>query len=125
MISPIDTALAFANARTDQLSELEDFLRGTNVANIEESGDKAYTEGYHQAAKIFFTNISNLTNIIRGLAFGQSRYFSAYFSRYLWIGCRGSTYQETAYPTVVIQRGKPGRVISQRYWVSPCGTKSP
>ncbi|KAG0650945.1 putative clathrin heavy chain [Hyphodiscus hymeniophilus] len=56
---PIDTALAFAYARTDQLSELEDFLRGTNVANIEESGDKAYAEGFHQAAKIFFTSISN------------------------------------------------------------------
>jgi len=55
----IDTALAFAYARTDQLSELEDFLRGTNVADIEESGDKAYAEGYHQAAKIFFTSISN------------------------------------------------------------------
>ena len=56
---PIDTALAFALARTDQLGELEDFLRGTNVADIEESGDKAYAEGYHQAAKIFFTGISN------------------------------------------------------------------
>ncbi|KAH8792706.1 hypothetical protein BGZ57DRAFT_872132 [Hyaloscypha finlandica] len=55
----IDTALAFAYARTDQLSELEDFLRGTNVADIEESGDKAYAEGHHQAAKIFFTSISN------------------------------------------------------------------
>lgn len=56
---PIDTALAFAYARTEQLSDLEDFLRGTNVADIEESGDKAYAEGYHQAAKIFFTSISN------------------------------------------------------------------
>jgi clathrin heavy chain len=55
----IDTALAFAYARTDQLSELEDFLRGANVADIEESGDKAYAEGYHQAAKIFYTSISN------------------------------------------------------------------
>jgi clathrin heavy chain len=55
----IDTALAFAYARTDQLSELEDFLRGTNVTDIEQSGDKAYAEGYHQAAKIFFTSISN------------------------------------------------------------------
>ncbi|RQM07300.1 hypothetical protein DH86_00000996 [Scytalidium sp. 3C] len=55
----IDTALAFAFARTEQLSELEDFLRGTNVADVEESGDKAYAEGYHQAAKIFFTSISN------------------------------------------------------------------
>ncbi|KAL3417291.1 hypothetical protein PVAG01_11291 [Phlyctema vagabunda] len=55
----IDTALAFAYARTDQLSELEDFLRGTNVADIEQSGDKAYAEGFHQAAKIFFSSISN------------------------------------------------------------------
>lgn len=55
----IDTALAFSYARTDQLSELEDFLHATNVADIEASGDKAYEEGYHQAAKIFFTSISN------------------------------------------------------------------
>jgi clathrin heavy chain len=55
----IDTALAFSYARTDRLTDLEDFLRGTNVADIEESGDKAYAEGYHQAAKIFFTSVSN------------------------------------------------------------------
>ncbi|KAI8935959.1 hypothetical protein NX059_007464 [Plenodomus lindquistii] len=56
---PIDTALAFCFARTDQLSELEDFLHATNVADVEASGDKAYEEGYHQAAKIFYTSISN------------------------------------------------------------------
>ncbi|KAL1874738.1 hypothetical protein VTK73DRAFT_266 [Phialemonium thermophilum] len=55
----IDTALAFCFARLNQLSELEDFLRGTNVANIEESGDKAYSEGLFEAAKIFYTSISN------------------------------------------------------------------
>lgn len=55
----VDTALAFCYARTDQLPELEEFLRGSNVANVEQSGDKAYEEGYHQAAKIFFTSISN------------------------------------------------------------------
>lgn len=55
----IDTSMAFCFARLDQLPELEDFLRSTNVADIEASGDKAYEEGYHQAAKIFFTNISN------------------------------------------------------------------
>jgi len=56
---PIDTALAFCYARTNQLSELEDFLRSTNVADVEASGDKAYEEGYHQAAKIFYSSISN------------------------------------------------------------------
>ncbi|KAK0624744.1 hypothetical protein B0T17DRAFT_577343 [Bombardia bombarda] len=55
----IDTALAFCYARLDQLSELEDFLRATNVANIEESGDKAYAEGLYEAAKIFYASISN------------------------------------------------------------------
>ncbi|KAH7368368.1 clathrin heavy chain [Plectosphaerella cucumerina] len=56
---PIDTALAFCFARLDQLAELEDFLRATNVANVEESGDKAYEEGLYEAAKIFYSSISN------------------------------------------------------------------
>jgi clathrin heavy chain len=56
---PIDTALAFCFARLDQLAELEDFLRSTNVANIEESGDKAYADGLYEASKIFYTCISN------------------------------------------------------------------
>ena len=56
---PIDTALAFCLARTNQLAELEDFLHSPNVADVEASGDKAYEEGYHQAAKIFYTGISN------------------------------------------------------------------
>lgn len=56
---PIDTALAFCFARTNQLPELEDFLRASNVADVEASGDKAYEEGYHEAAKIFFSSISN------------------------------------------------------------------
>jgi clathrin heavy chain len=55
----IDTALTFCYARLDQLPELEDFLRSPNVADVEASGDKAYEEGYHEAAKIFFTSISN------------------------------------------------------------------
>tara|TARA_R110002003_G_scaffold13_25_gene1017 strand:+ start:9459 stop:11078 length:1620 start_codon:yes stop_codon:yes gene_type:complete len=56
---PVDTALAFCFARTNQLPELEDFLRASNVADVEASGDKAYEEGYHEAAKIFYTSISN------------------------------------------------------------------
>lgn len=56
---PIDTALCLSYARLNQLSELDDFLRGVNVADVEVSGDKAYEEGYHEAAKIFYTSISN------------------------------------------------------------------
>ena len=56
---PIDTGLAFCFARTNQLNELEDFLRASNVADVEASGDKAYEEGLHEAAKIFYSSISN------------------------------------------------------------------
>jgi clathrin heavy chain len=56
---PVDTALAFCFARTNQLEELEDFLRATNVADVETSGDKAFQEGHYEAAKIFYTSISN------------------------------------------------------------------
>lgn len=56
---PVDTALAFCYARLNQLPELEEFLRGVNVADVEVSGDKAYEEGFHEAAKIFYTSISN------------------------------------------------------------------
>lgn len=66
---PIDTALAFSYARTNQLSELEDFLHGINVADIEESGDKAYDEGLHQAAKIFFSSISNWAKLATTLVY--------------------------------------------------------
>jgi clathrin heavy chain len=55
----VDTALALSYARLNLLSELDDFLRGINVADVEASGDKAYEEGFHEAAKIFFTSISN------------------------------------------------------------------
>ncbi|PHH63349.1 hypothetical protein CDD81_6046 [Ophiocordyceps australis] len=55
----IDTALAFCYARLDQLPELEDFLRATNVANIDQCGDKAYEEGLFEASKIFYSSVSN------------------------------------------------------------------
>ncbi|KFA62831.1 hypothetical protein S40285_03810 [Stachybotrys chlorohalonatus IBT 40285] len=65
----IDTALAFSFARLDQLPELEDFLRATNVANIEESGDKAYEEGLYEAAKIFYSSISNWAKLATTLVY--------------------------------------------------------
>lgn len=55
----IDSALAFCYARLDQLPELEDFLRSPNVADVEAAGDQAAAQDLHQAAKIFYTSISN------------------------------------------------------------------
>ena len=55
----IDSSLALCYARVDKLHDLEDFLNVANVADIEDCGDKAYEDGLHQAAKVFFTMISN------------------------------------------------------------------
>lgn len=65
----VDSALALSFARVDKLTELEDFLNAANVANIEESGDKAYEEGLHQAAKIFYTAISNWAKLATTLVY--------------------------------------------------------
>jgi clathrin heavy chain len=66
---PIDSALALCLARVNKLHELEDFLNAANVANIEECGDTAYEEGLHQAAKIFYTSISNWAKLATTLVF--------------------------------------------------------
>jgi len=43
----------------DQPHDLEDFLILSNVPNVEYCGGERHWEGRHQAAKMFFTNISN------------------------------------------------------------------
>lgn len=65
----IDGSLALCLARVERLHELEDFLNAANVANIEECGDKAYEESLHQAAKIFYTSISNWAKLATTLVF--------------------------------------------------------
>lgn len=55
----VDSSLALCFARVGKLPELDEFLNASSVANIEDCGDKAYEEGLHQAAKIFFSSISN------------------------------------------------------------------
>ncbi|KAL7270849.1 Clathrin heavy chain [Rhizina undulata] len=65
----VDSSLVLCLARVDKLHDLEDFLNTSNVANIEECGDKAYEEGLHHAAKIFFSNISNWAKLATTLVF--------------------------------------------------------
>ncbi|KAF8428163.1 armadillo-type protein [Tirmania nivea] len=66
---PVDSSLAICFARVDKLHDLEDFLNVSNVADIEDCGDKAYEEGLHQAAKVFFTNISNWAKLATTLVY--------------------------------------------------------
>jgi clathrin heavy chain len=55
----IDTELIYAYAKTNNLTELEQFVSGPNVSNIQSIGDRCFSEGLYQAAKILFININN------------------------------------------------------------------
>jgi clathrin heavy chain len=55
----LDTELIYAYAKTNNLTDLEVFVNGPNVANIQNIGDRCFSEGLYHAAKILFTNINN------------------------------------------------------------------
>mmetsp|Transcript_26943 Transcript_26943/g.41276 ORF Transcript_26943/g.41276 Transcript_26943/m.41276 type:complete len:1727 (-) Transcript_26943:146-5326(-) len=55
----LDTELIYAYAKTNNLTDMEVFVNGPNVANIQTIGDRCFSEGLYQAAKILFTNINN------------------------------------------------------------------
>lgn len=65
----VDSSLALCFARVDKISDLEDFLNASNVADVEDCGDKTYEEGLHQAAKVFFSNISNWAKLATTLVY--------------------------------------------------------
>jgi clathrin heavy chain len=55
----IDTELIYSYAKTNNLSELEKFVSGPNVSNIQSIGDRCFSEGLYQAAKILYSSINN------------------------------------------------------------------
>jgi clathrin heavy chain len=55
----IDTELIYAMAKTNKLTDLEKFVHGPNVANIQGIGDRCFDEGLYNAAKTIFTSINN------------------------------------------------------------------
>jgi len=55
----IDTELIYAYAKINNLTELEQFITGPNVANIQAIGDRCFSEGLYHAAKLLYININN------------------------------------------------------------------
>merc|ERR1711966_20748 len=55
----LDTELIYAYAKTGNLTDLEVFVNGPNVANIQTIGDRCFSEGLYQASKILFKSINN------------------------------------------------------------------
>jgi len=57
--SQIDGELVYAYAKTERLGEMEEFISGTNTANIQAVGDRLYDEKFYKAAKILYASIPN------------------------------------------------------------------
>jgi clathrin heavy chain len=61
--SGIDSELVIALAKTDRHAELEEFIAGPNVAQIQNCGDRCYDAAMYEAAKLLYTNISNFARL--------------------------------------------------------------
>eukprot|EP00931_Biecheleriopsis_adriatica_P100318 TRINITY_DN7555_c0_g2_i1.p1 TRINITY_DN7555_c0_g2~~TRINITY_DN7555_c0_g2_i1.p1 ORF type:complete len:1123 (+),score=330.73 TRINITY_DN7555_c0_g2_i1:152-3370(+) len=55
----IDTELVYSFAKAERLAEMEEFIGGTNTANIQMVGDRLYDESAYKAAKLLYSSISN------------------------------------------------------------------
>ncbi|OLY81644.1 Clathrin heavy chain 1 [Smittium mucronatum] len=55
----IESELLFAYASTDRLKDLEELVKGPNIAQIQLVGERCYKEKLYKAAKILFASISS------------------------------------------------------------------
>ncbi|CAM0950540.1 unnamed protein product [Alopecurus aequalis] len=55
----VDGELIFAYAKSDRLSDIEEFILMPNVANLQNVGDRLYDDELYEAAKIIYAFISN------------------------------------------------------------------
>jgi clathrin heavy chain len=57
--SLVDSELIFCLAKCDMLAELEEFISGSNQADIGKVGDRCFDEKIYEAARILFASINN------------------------------------------------------------------
>jgi len=55
----IDSALVYALAKTDKISDLEEFVASPHVAVVQDVGERCFNEKLFQAAAVLFEAISN------------------------------------------------------------------
>ncbi|CAE8586426.1 unnamed protein product [Polarella glacialis] len=55
----IDGELVYSYAKTERLADMEEFLSGTNTANVQAVGDRLFEERSYKAAKILYQSIPN------------------------------------------------------------------
>ncbi|KAK0417358.1 hypothetical protein QR680_012963 [Steinernema hermaphroditum] len=59
----IETELAFAYAKTNRLTDLDEFIAGPNHAQIIQVGDRCFDMGMYEAAKSLYNSVSNFAKL--------------------------------------------------------------
>ncbi len=65
----IDGEIIVAYAELGKLNEIESFLNGSNVADLNEVGDKLYDRKDYKAAKLLYSSVSNYSKLASTLVF--------------------------------------------------------
>ncbi|TID31065.1 hypothetical protein CANINC_000309 [Pichia inconspicua] len=65
----IDGAIINAYASLNRLSDIEKFLKLSNVADLDSIGDKLYDNGNYKAAKLIYESVSNYSKLASTLVF--------------------------------------------------------
>ena len=59
----IDTELVWSYCKTERLVDLEEFVAGPNVAQIQELGERCFDAEMYECAKLLFTSVSNYARL--------------------------------------------------------------
>ena len=65
----IDTEYAYCLAKANRLSDMEEFLGMTNVADVLNVGEKCFNDELYEAAKILFNSVSNYARLATTLVY--------------------------------------------------------
>ncbi|XP_013781374.1 clathrin heavy chain 1-like [Limulus polyphemus] len=61
--SYVESELIYAYAKTNRLSDLEEFISGPNHADIQKIGDRCFDDGLYEPAKLLYNNVSNFARL--------------------------------------------------------------
>ncbi|XP_022243917.1 clathrin heavy chain 1-like [Limulus polyphemus] len=61
--SDVESELIYAYAKTNRLSDLEEFISSPNHADIQKIGDRCFDDGLYESAKLLYNNVSNFARL--------------------------------------------------------------
>lgn len=65
----IDTEYAYCLAKAHRLSDMEEFLSMTNVADVLHVGEKCFDDGLYEASRLLFSSVSNYARLATTLVY--------------------------------------------------------